>query len=313
MQQVLDMLRSARDRRCEAVLCTVLATEGSSPRGAGAKMLVFPEGIAGTVGGGALERHVQDEARLLLGGGLSKVLRLRLGDDLGMACGGGAVVGLTPLSLLDDALFAEEEPPRGACLMLTFYADGRGAGTLLSDALDGAGGRPAFWDGDPVRYAEPLSLLSACFVYGAGHVSRALVPLLAGVGFSVTVTDDRPEMLTRERFLQAERLLVGAFDALLPDALPPRGGYAVVLTHGHRYDTEVLMQLLPRETAYIGCIGSRRKVAAVNAALSEAGFSDADIRRVHAPIGLSIGAQTPEEIAVSIAAELIAVRAGVTA
>ncbi len=314
MQRVTDMLHIARDRRGEAVLCTVLATEGSSPRGAGASMLVFQEGIQGTVGGGALERHVLREARLLLGGSRSKLLRLRLGDDLGMACGGGAVVGLIPLSLLDDALFAEVELPRGARLVLTFHADGRGTGAVVMDAMDtpdGAGGHPTFLDGDPACYMEQLSPLSACFVYGGGHVAHALVPLLAGVGFSVTVTDDRAEMLTRERFLQADRLLLGAYDALSPDALPARGGYAIVLTHGHRYDTQVLTQLLPRETAYIGCIGSKKKVAAVNAVLLAAGFTDADIGRIHAPIGLSIGAQTPEEIAVSIAAELIAVRAGV--
>jgi xanthine dehydrogenase accessory factor len=154
---------------------------------------------------------------------------------------------------------------------------------------------------------EPL------FVFGAGHVGRALARLAAPLGFRVIVVDDREREL-REAALppEAERRLAGPeFATGLPEI--PAGAYVAVVTRCHRTDFEAVRHALGRDAAYVGLIGSRRKVATVAARAAEAGVTAAALEALRAPIGLPIGAETPEEIAVSIAAEMIAVRRGAMA
>lgn len=159
-------------------------------------------------------------------------------------------------------------------------------------------------------FVEPVITRPFLYVFGGGHVSSQIVPLAALVGFKVVVIDDRPEFAEPSKFPDAEKVLSMPFEGAL-GRLPVNGSaYLVIVTRGHIHDKTVLEQCLRTEARYIGMIGSRRKKALIYERLFQEGFTPSDLNRVHAPIGLSIGAETPEEIAVSIVAELIKVRAG---
>ncbi|MBQ3338978.1 MAG: XdhC family protein [Atopobiaceae bacterium] len=234
--------------------------------------------------------------------------------------------------------------PRGAGAWLALSEDGTLTGSVgggsveylaierAREVLAGAPGETRWFTRDETGMAcggdalldihlagegELEALLSAektektrAFVYGAGHVASALVKLLPAIGFSPFVVDDRPEMVTEERLPGAERIVCGPYtDLSALDALPEPGDFAVVLTHGHIADIDVLDQILPCGCAYVGCIGSRRKTAVVHEELARRGHEPELVASIHLPIGEDILAETPAEIAVSIAAQLIRVRA----
>ena len=146
-------------------------------------------------------------------------------------------------------------------------------------------------------------------VFGGGHCALALVPVLRSVGFRVVVFDDRPEFACKERFPEAEAVVCRAYTDIAGGLELTAEDYAVVMTSGHSHDFEVEEQLLRRPLAYVGVMGSHTKTAYVNKKLREAGVAEEDIRRVHTPIGVSIKAVTPEEIAGSITGERIYERA----
>jgi xanthine dehydrogenase accessory factor len=229
-------------------------------------------------------------------------------------------------------------PQRVGAKMLV-YADGRTVGTIgggcyendaagkareairtrtagvarydLGDALAGdngliCGGRMDIFI-DPLDPAPPL-----CIV-GAGHVSRLLAEVAGRLGFRVTVIDDREKFANPERFPGAAAIVVDGIGPWLTAADLPPAAFAVVVTRGHTHDLEAMRALADRPLRYVGMIGSRAKVARIVEALRESGASAEWLANVRAPIGLAIGAVTPEEIAISIAAELVAVRRGVAA
>ncbi|GAB6039132.1 XdhC/CoxI family protein [Fundidesulfovibrio butyratiphilus] len=165
-------------------------------------------------------------------------------------------------------------------------------------------------DGDWL--AEPLPAPAPLVLAGAGHVSRATAHLAARCGFRVVVLDDRPEFANRERFPEADEILVCPLsDCLEPLHLGPEA-FVAVITRGHAHDAVVLAQALRSPAGYVGMIGSTRKRDAIYDSLKRQGFAQSDLDRVFCPIGLAIAAQTPEEIAVSIVGQLIAFRAGKT-
>ena len=159
-------------------------------------------------------------------------------------------------------------------------------------------------------FALPAVQGGKVYIFGGGHVSQALVPAIAAVGFRPVVYDDRPEFADQALFPQAEAVLCGDFAALSEQVAVTADDYVVIMTRGHQADYEVLSQTLRSGAKYLGCIGSRKKLALCRERLLAAGFTAEEYARLHAPIGLAIGAETPAEIAVSVAAELIAVRAG---
>lgn len=309
-----------------AVLCSILESKGSAPRGAGAKMAVFADGSAAdTVGGGEMERRAIERAKELLVLGKSETGRYLLHPDrqadIGMVCGGEVLLGFQCLFPEDTAQMAELEALdtllRGAgrgWLETVYRADGSACLTLLTADVHEDRDLPdtPTLTVEPAltRFVEPVMKRETAYIFGGGHVGRALTPVLRAVGFSVTVYDARPELALPERYPEAERVLCGPFEALLPEIEIRPEDYVVVMTPGHRADFCVLSQVLKTEAAYIGCIGSAKKTAYVSGRLRAEGFSDADIARIHAPIGLPILAQTPEEIAVSIAAQMILHRHG---
>lgn len=259
MSDVWRELLRAMEAGERVALCTVIGVDGSAPRAAGARMLVWslPRGadsprIAGTVGGGNFERHVIHAAQEALAAGQPRRLSVHLTRDLGMCCGGAMDV-----------------------------------------------------------YIEPIRPRDRLVIFGAGHVARPTAALARELGFAVTVVDERDDWATAERFpdttLEASDPRAAA-RGLSTDART----WLLVTTHDHALDQDLIEILLPREYAWLGLIGSRVKAARFFLRLRAAGVDEALFSRVSTPVGLDIGAETPEEIAVSIAAEMIRVRRGIT-
>jgi xanthine dehydrogenase accessory factor len=159
-------------------------------------------------------------------------------------------------------------------------------------------------------YIEPLEPAPSLYIVGAGHVGYHVARIAHEVGFRIHVIDDRVKFANRERFPDAREVVVDSIPEWLTTAALPANAYVVIVTRGHRHDLDALRALAARDLRYLGLIGSRAKVARIYDALIEEGLQPDLLRRVHAPIGLNIGAVTPQEIAVSIVAELIAVKYG---
>ncbi len=166
-------------------------------------------------------------------------------------------------------------------------------------------------EGNEVQvFVEPMISNPVLYLFGGGHVSSQVAPLANGVGFKVVVIDDRPEFADPVRFPEAAEVYNYPYDDVMARLQVNESSFLVILTHGHAQDKTVLAQSLRTSAGYIGMIGSRRKVSIVYEKLMKEGFTREDLDRVHSPIGIDIGAETPEEIAVSIVSELIKVRAG---
>ena len=162
----------------------------------------------------------------------------------------------------------------------------------------------------PEEFVEEFHLETTAYIFGAGHVGLALEPVLRYINFKTVAIDDREEYANRERFPQAADVkVIQDFKHAFEDIETDEDSYIIIVTRGHMGDYDVLKDALKQKSAYVGMIGSRKKNSMLFDMLRKEGYSEDDIARVHAPIGLSIQAETPEEIAISIAAEMIQVRA----
>ena len=307
MNGIFTTLLYEMEKHHDTVLCTIIADSGSTPRGKGAQMLVGDAGLlSGTIGGGAVEGGAIALGQTLLRERRSAVHEYKLhhndGEDIGMVCGGDVTVHLQFIAAGDPVW---KELAGSVLHRIALRQPG-----VLVLALDG--GAPALRDApetDSAHIALPLPIGERAILFGAGHCSLALCPLLTTVGFRVTVVDDRPELVTKERFPTADAVICCDLERVTETVSIGEEDYVVVMTNGHSHDFAVQEQVLRGKYAYIGVIGSRAKTASVNARLREAGISEAAIASVHTPIGTAIKAVTPEEIAVSIAGEMICVRA----
>jgi xanthine dehydrogenase accessory factor len=258
MREVLEAALRADEAGEPAALVTVVSTEGSTPRKAGAKMVVFADGRAvGTIGGGCVEAEVVRRAHRAIEERRVTTTTFDLTPEMG---GGNG----------------------GAC-----------------------GGRMHL-------LIEPIEGRPTLCLFGAGHVAQPLARMARACGFRVEVADDRARFASRERFPDADLILVEDFATAAASMTLGRNAYAVVVTRGHRGDTEALRSVLGKGLRFLGLLGSRPKMVHVLAALEEAGASREELEQIHCPVGLEIGAETPEEIAVSILAEMITVRRGRT-
>ncbi|MBN2575227.1 MAG: xanthine dehydrogenase accessory protein XdhC [Deltaproteobacteria bacterium] len=311
----LDLLAEAARLAAAAApsaLVTVVASKGSTPRHPPAKMIVGADGAArGTIGGGRLEAEIA-EAAVSVARSAAPPSRLRRATrDLGMSCGGEIEVWIEPL---DGA--------RAEALLEVSRRLARRLPTALRTTLVAPGGKTALAE-DPCLGTRRPRLEGDCFVepalprdrlllFGSGHVACALAALAASLGFEVVVCDDH-ELLSPERFPTARR--VNSLDvASVLAAVGPfgRGDHAIIATRDHDLDQAVLEQLLPRhELASLGLLGSQRKRERFRARVESRGIGDAaSFSRLRCPVGIAIGAETPEEIAVSIVADLIRIRRG---
>lgn len=221
----------------------------------------------------------------------AKMLVREDGTILG-TIGGGCLEG----EVIEEALnVIREEKPR------TFHHDltGReaaGAGMICGGVLD--------------IYIEPIIPTPTVFIFGCGHISLFVSKISAMMGFQVVVIDDRALFANKERFPEAEQVIAEKFSLAFPQLKVNRSSYLVIVTRGHAGDQEVLEWAISTEARYIGMIGSKRKIQTVYKNLEERGIARERLQRVFAPIGLEIGALTPEEIAVSIVGQMIEVRRG---
>jgi xanthine dehydrogenase accessory factor len=249
--EVWNILSRWRGEGRRFALATVIESRGFTPRKPGSHMLVAEDGATvGTIGGGAIEGLVVEQARALLESGGTSLVRKHLTQELGMCCGG------------EMAVFVE--------------------------------------------ILEPAPRL---LLFGAGYVARAIAAQARSCDFDVTVVDERAEWVVAERFPGARLMCASPEDVARTFTTCPTD-YAVVVTHDHALDQRVVQVLLERPLKFLGLVGSVPKQRKFALRLRARGFTDAEIARVRCPLGMPIGAQTPEEIAVSVVGELIAVRRG---
>jgi xanthine dehydrogenase accessory factor len=322
------------------VHAAILTHEGSTPRSAGSRMLLSQGEnpgqvriIAGTVGGGLVEAQVMRSGAEVLANGQRRVENFDLTKELAagadMICGGRLSILLERLEPAQLPLWrrlATALAHGHRCLRLVPLLPGDAALLLPGDEVFGSltgselaqAARQAGADiAAPMPFShtgrsfalEPWTAASPLLIFGAGHVSRPTAQVAALCGFAVTVLDDRLDFANAARFPQAETRVLQSFTGCFHGLPCGPEAFVVIVTRGHAFDAEVLAQALGTRAGYIGMIGSRRKRDAVYQRLRGQGFTDADLARVHCPIGLDIGAETPEEIAVSIVAELIQRRA----
>ncbi len=323
-------------------LATVITLDGSAPRGPGAKMIIRRDGsIIGTIGGGILEAEVMKKAADVIRTGIAYVNEFHLKgkdfSDIDMTCGGDLEVlvdyidSSDPLHRETFEYLSANSDRKGLSYLVTMVpdreeelkapkqfiikSDSSLIGTpavseeFISRVLSSASKYKVFRDENQKRYiVEAVNIPHCAYVFGAGHVGQKLAQMLKFVDFHVTVIDDRAEFANSERFPQADRIVAKAVNENLDEFGIDRFSYIVIVTRGHLNDEHVLALSLKTPAGYIGMIGSRSKREGVYRNLRAKGFSDRDIDRVHSPIGIPIGADTPEEIAVSIAAEMIKAR-----
>jgi xanthine dehydrogenase accessory factor len=295
-----------------ALLC-VVRSEGSSPGRQGFKMVVTADAAAGSIGGGIMEHKWVELARQRLRqGDYTPLLRPQIhrreapADRSGMMCAGEQDVLLWPLRPSDL--------PAVAAIEMALQTLGGGA-WAVSEACglrlmeEATAGFYAYQPGAAWHYREQLGFRDQLTIVGGGHVSLALSRLASQLEFNLTVLDDRADLPTLDaNHFAHRRQRVARYETLA--VAPGPHQYVVVMTVGYRTDAVALRQLLGHQYAYLGVMGSATKVAELRRVLAEEGFSAADLARLRGPIGVPVNSRTPEEIAVSIAAELIAVRNG---
>ncbi len=345
MHSVYNDIASALNQNRSIVVVTVFSKSGSAPREEGAKMMVREDGtITGTIGGGKLEAEAIKGALELFktGGSVIAPFNLTGADaaDMNMICGGSGELFLDYISV-DDPVnpeiynsILEVRKKREKAWLITGIGTGSNSNRrkqqclikqdhtmigefetdreFLAKLINGPAKitiHSEARDGQRIL-VESIRNASTVYIFGAGHVSQKVVPIAESVGFNTVVIDDRSDFANRERFPTSEIVLLKTFNDPLPEFPYDDDCFIVIVTRGHMYDKTVLAQVMRKPVQYLGMIGSRSKRDLLYKTLAaEKGFRDEEFARIHSPIGLDIKAESPEEIAVSIVAELIQVRA----
>ncbi|MGX6979871.1 xanthine dehydrogenase accessory protein XdhC [Vagococcus elongatus] len=330
MKENLSMILKRMSEKKDSILVTVVHNSGSAPRSAGSHMVIGEAGrCVGTIGGGMVEFKAINLAQELLKEKRSFLKDFILApneiEDLGMVCGGQVKVLFHYIDYQQENLkkifqtaYSSLEKQQTSWLIVTLAGDLVEVG-FYSKTTDFMGVTVAksylkptsyFWEeGDSFNYVEKISDNSKVYIFGGGHVAQALVPVLAGLNFHTIVYDDRQEFVSEEVFPLADERILGPLDDIFSKITLTENDYAVVMTRGHKADFSLELQLLETPAYYIGVIGSRHKVALHKKQLAEKGKSPEEIERLTMPIGIAIRAETPEEIAISIAGQLIQQRA----
>ena len=339
-------LATTLENESGVALCTIIERRGSVPREIGARMLVRKDGsIVGTVGGGIGEHEVIKAARETIEKAQSCLLDFSLAGEQGLdsaaICGGHFTVFISYWSQADDSDLAgvvaatlkgsqahnliESLPQKESTEMTRILLDPEGqrvAGAPISASIPATSktlkkGRETEAMTAPIQritidnqeylFSE-ISLPPRLVIFGGGHLALPLVEMASWCHFAVTVIDDRPEFSSPRRFPTADQVATAPMEDIRDLYTPGPNTYLVLITREHKHDYILLKQLLGTEYAYLGMIGSRRRTSQVKQRLIDEGFNPAEIEKLYSPIGLTIGAQTPAEIAISIMAEIIKVR-----
>jgi xanthine dehydrogenase accessory factor len=332
------------ENQSPVVMASIISLKGSSPRHNGTRMVISAEGNYGTIGGSLLEARVIEVSRIVLEQRLSRLMNYDLkGKDAyskGMICGGNATVLLDFIEPTgENKIFFQrwQEAVRGSndFYFLTQISEtetddrvkivGRGLLSLegqllgkseiaqnnldnLKPELHTISSTAVFDLKDGQLLVDFIRKLKTLYCFGAGHVALPTAHIASLAGFSVVVIDDRAEFANAERFPDADIKVIKDYHRAVEGLTIDEDSFIVIVTRGHQYDRTVLEQALQTRARYIGMISSRRKRDAIYNALMENGVKKQTLEQVHSPIGMEIGAETPEEIAVSIVAELICER-----
>ena len=308
MKEVLNELNEWIGGREDIAIATVIETWGSSPRPLGSKMLVTRSGkMAGSVSNGCIEGAVFEEAQKVLKSGVPKIAAFGVADDVafevGLACGGHIEVFVQPLGREHRqvvGMLNRQEPATLRTNLVTGEAeviDGTPPGTELARR-----------EGDV--FIEPLRRPAHLVIIGAIHIAIPLHRLAKLMGYRVTVVDARAKFATKERFPEADDLIVAWPDEAMSRLVIDNSTYVVILTHDPKFDLPALRSVLTKDAGYIGAIGSRKTNQNRFDALRKEGFTEEQLARVHGPIGLELGSRGAEETALGILAEITAVRFG---
>ena len=331
----------------DVVVATIVAHRGSTPRTSGAKMIVSRDGtLTGTIGGGPVEAEVVERAQSVFAEKKAILVAYNFTTSnsaaaMDLICGGR-------FEVLVEYLEADQETRQMVAAIRGAVAEGKktmrlcrliespesevvdlehgvmsGDNTWLGTLQPGEGLQDTIvakkrglqattlleYDGE--RYLLELIMpKETVYILGGGHVAREIAPLLHRASFQTVVMDDRAEFASSARFPEADRLVVcSGYSQVFADFVPAANSYIIIVTRGHSYDKECLGQALRTNASYIGMIGSRQKREQIYRLLRQEGISADALARVHCPIGLAIGGETPFEIAVSIVAEIIGHRA----
>jgi xanthine dehydrogenase accessory factor len=343
MREALQALQAWTQAGQPAALATVVRTWGSAPRRPGAKMAVSQAGeMAGSVSGGCVEAAVVEEALRALQSGARKLLRFEVQDEaaweVGLSCGGRLEVFVEPVGPADvviPALGAAIDGARAGVRAVVvrgpedllgqnalIWPDGEVLGALDPSLAEGlqahlqdraAPGLAETWvhthrGGEVELFLDPVLPPATLVIVGAVHIAMALTRLAKVLGYRVVVIDPRRRFATSERFPEADALLTQwPGEGLRGVGLNPSTAVAV-LSHDPKLDDPALLAALRSPAGYVGALGSRRTNARRRSRLLEAGLKEEELDRLHAPIGLDLGGGSPEEIALSILAEIIASR-----
>lgn len=351
MKEVIKEAIKLLENGTPGVLATVVRTKGSTPQKPGAMLLVREDGTGvGTLGGGCVEGDIWFAAKEMLrlhGGPEFKdyFLNEEIAARDGLVCGGTMYFYLEPIWQPEDFVplgtelvqaYEGGEPvglatvvnvPKGGDGLgakLLLRSDGSTSGSLGSAVLDAraiekarqvadVGNVESFITDDGIEvFVEGFTTPPTLVMIGGGHVGKATADLANTLGYRVFIVDDRPEFSNAERFPYAEQTVVANYDQWANEIDLNVNSFVIAATRGHRYDDMALESALTTRARYIGLMGSRRKNMMIFQRLLRQGVSTERLKQVHAPIGLDIGALTPEEIAVSIMSEIIMVRRGGT-
>jgi xanthine dehydrogenase accessory factor len=341
MRDVLKDLEDAIGSRRPVSYTALVETRGSTPQKPGATMLVFPDGSqTGTLGGGCVEAEVKRRSLGLLESGGPEIVTFQLDDDYGwddgLICGGRMKMLIDPIRPGEDAGYYQALAQRvvegrgftEAVVLDQPASDGRvpadrwlldEAGAVVAERSVGKlphdlllNLRPIVQRPRPyvvagVAYLPRLSRVRLVIV-GGGHVGLKVAAMARDADFDVWVVDDRETYCNAERFPWAQKLVVGPIEASLRGLDIDANTFCIIVTRGHQHDEEALFAVINTPAAFVGMIGSRRKIHLIFDDLAREGITAEALKRVHAPLGLDIGSQTVPEIAVSIVAELIAHR-----
>lgn len=333
MKELFETARKSMEKKQDLVFVTTISSSGSSPRGAGSKMLVLENGTSyGTIGGGNVEYVSIQHAREVLKQKQSCTRGFALHPDqvadLGMICGGDVVIFFQYISWENQDFY-------DLCTRILKSWDKNENTWLIFDITEETVWKAGLYEeqegltglgiSDPSPllqtkavqkvldgrkyYCEPLVQKGRVYIFGGGHVAQALVPVLARLEFRCVVFDDREAFSNPQVFPEAEQCILGDFNRISDYLSIQPQDYVCIMSRGHQYDYLIQKQILTTPAYYIGVMGSRKKKEVIRQKLLADGFFPEDISRITTPIGLEILAETPEEIAVSIAGQLIAERA----
>jgi xanthine dehydrogenase accessory factor len=320
MKELLGDLERWRARGERIALARVVATRRSAPRPVGSKLAVSASGdLAGSVSGGCVESEVVEAAQEVLRGGDPRLLTFGISDELaltvGLPCGGEIDVWVDEpdpalLARLEDVVRDERH-----AVVLTDLDDGSqrlvvsGEDARADELIRGGHSRVVELDGRRI-FADVLGPPPRLFVYGAVDTAEALCAAAKALGWRTIAADARGRFATRERLPSADEVIVAWPEEALARVQPDHATAILVLTHDDKFDLPLLTAALETDAFYVGALGSRRNQERRRERLLEAGVDDEALDRVRGPAGLDIGAQTPTETAVSMLAEILAVRAG---